>query len=479
MTRLRAPRRSPAPGANTRGQLWAMAIFIGALHLLGWGTLIAIVAPQHLRTGTTAFGVGIGATAYALGLRHAFDADHIAAVDSTTRRLLDRGERSVSVGFWFSLGHCTIVFGVTLLIALGARSLSHGLLGDSSVRGTLGVAGTAFSAGFLLLLALMNAGTFTRLWRDLVRERGAGRDPGARQRSAGGLLSRIVERTGRPVEKPWHMYLVGMLFGLGFDTATEIALLVAAGTGSASGLPWYAILCLPVLFAAGMSLIDSRGEVRLRRRRSAGARKRRARTDHRPRCGRPPYFSLAAGFLAPPDALIDRPVESITLRMKSYWACTSRSAISNAESMTSCRREGPSSCGSAGSVLSTLSTKVCTASITARCPSSRDRSTSSESSAVLFTPAPRVEARRRLEAAFARRGDELRRRVLDAAFVGFGFEVACAMPSLPWSKAFELSLAARYADPERPAGAENHTRGTGKSADFASPARSLSAGGVR
>ena len=112
-----------------------MAAFIAALHVLGWGTLLTIVAPQHLKLGTTVFGPGIGVTAYVLGMRHAFDADHIAAIDNSTRRLIGRGERPISVGFWFALGHSTIVFALALLIAAGARVLPHQLLGET--RGSI------------------------------------------------------------------------------------------------------------------------------------------------------------------------------------------------------------------------------------------------------------------------------------------------------------------------------------------------------
>jgi nickel/cobalt transporter (NiCoT) family protein len=133
-----------------RRHLGAISAFICALHVLGWGTLAAIVAPQHLRLGTTAFGLGIGVTAYILGVRHAFDADHIAAIDNTTRRLMSRDERPVSVGFWFALGHSTIVFALALFIAIGARALPHQLLsGHSGVHSAVVTVGTAVSGCFL------------------------------------------------------------------------------------------------------------------------------------------------------------------------------------------------------------------------------------------------------------------------------------------------------------------------------------------
>ena len=254
---------SPRPAKLDRPErrrLGAMAGFIGVLHVLGWGTLIAIIVPAHLRVGGTAFGLGIGATAYVLGLRHAFDADHIAAIDNTTRRLMHRGERPTSVGFWFSLGHSTVVFALALVIALGARALPHQLVNrHSGVHSLLVLIGTTVSVLFLYLIASLNISAFAGSWRLFRRLRGGDYDDEKlnAQLDNRGLISRVVRRVGMPVERPWHMYVVGLLFGLGFDTATEIALLVVAGTGSASGLPWYAILCLPVLFAAGMSLLDT------------------------------------------------------------------------------------------------------------------------------------------------------------------------------------------------------------------------------
>ena len=237
-----------------------MAAFIVALHVLGWGTLLTIVAPEHLKLGTTVFGLGIGVTAYVLGMRHAFDADHIAAIDNSTRRLMGRGERPISVGFWFALGHSTIVFALVLLIAVGARAVPHQLLGGGSgIRSTFSVIGAAVSVCFLYAIALLNLATFRGIWRLFGRMRGGHSDEAAlnEQLSNRGLINRLAVRAGRPVERPWHMYVVGLLFGLGFDTATEIALLAAAGTRSATGVPWYAILCLPILFAAGMSLLDT------------------------------------------------------------------------------------------------------------------------------------------------------------------------------------------------------------------------------
>jgi nickel/cobalt transporter (NiCoT) family protein len=259
MNSTHTPTRKCQPERLTRRPVVAMSLFIGALHLVGWVTWIAIVIPQHVAVGAKAFGLGIGVTAYVFGLRHAFDADHIAAIDNTTRRLMTRGQRPHSVGFWFSLGHASVVFALALVIAVGVRSLPGQALSEhSSLRHDLSMIGTTVSGGFLYIVALLNAVVFVGIWRLFRRMRNGDYDEARLEAHLNnrGLVSRIVRRLDRSVEKPWHMYVVGLLFGLGFDTATEVALLVLAGTGAASGLPWYAIMVLPLLFACGMSLLD-------------------------------------------------------------------------------------------------------------------------------------------------------------------------------------------------------------------------------
>jgi nickel/cobalt transporter (NiCoT) family protein len=206
---------------------WRRAAGLGAaivgLHVLGFGLLIG---------SGELLGAGIGITAYTLGLRHAFDADHIGAIDNTTRKLMADGQRPLSVGFFFSLGHSTIVFVLAALIALGAKGIAE----SARVHEVAGVIGPVVSGTFLIAIGLLNL-------RSLGEPRG--------------LMLRLYARATRAIRKPWHMYPLGCLFGLGFDTATEIALLAAAGGASAGGLPWYAVLSLPILFAAGMSLLDT------------------------------------------------------------------------------------------------------------------------------------------------------------------------------------------------------------------------------
>jgi high-affinity nickel-transport protein len=243
---------------------WVNAAGISAavvgLHVLGWGVLLAIVVPHRYSIGTQTFGVGIGLTAYTLGARHAFDADHISAIDNTTRKLMADGKRPISTGFWFSLGHSTVVFVLSLLLALGVRAIVGPVKnGGSSLHQVTNLIGTGVSGVFLYLIAAINLVVLIGIMRVFKGLRQGRFDEQALEAHLNerGFVNRIFGRLMRSIRTPGQMYGVGLLFGLGFDTATEVAFLVLAGTGAASGLPWYAILCLPVLFAAGMSLLDT------------------------------------------------------------------------------------------------------------------------------------------------------------------------------------------------------------------------------
>jgi high-affinity nickel-transport protein len=249
---------SMTPAEWTR--LGGMFAFIVALHVMGWFTLAAIVAPRHYKVGTDVFGVGIGVTAYTLGMRHAFDADHIAAIDNTTRKLMQDGRRPLSVGFWFSLGHSSVVFALAFLLSIGVRSVASPVRDDNSgLHDVTGWVGTTVSGTFLYLIAFINLVILAGIWKVFRRMREGHFDEAALEEHLDnrGFMNRLLGRVTKSVTKPWQMYPLGLLFGLGFDTATEVALLVLAGSGAASGLPWYAILCLPVLFAAGMCLLDT------------------------------------------------------------------------------------------------------------------------------------------------------------------------------------------------------------------------------
>jgi high-affinity nickel-transport protein len=231
--------------------------------VVGFFLLFAFVAPHRFAASVdrdAVFGVGLGVTAYTLGMRHAFDIDHISAIDNVTRKLLADGQRPLSVGFYFSLGHSTIVFALTALLALGIRGLNATVGDDSStLHDVTGVVGPAVSGVFLVMIGLINlvillrvVGVFRRMRRADLDE--VELEDHLQQR---GFMTRVLGRATRSVRKPWHMYPLGLLFGLGFDTATEIALLATAGAAAAADLPFYAILCLPVLFAAGMTLFDT------------------------------------------------------------------------------------------------------------------------------------------------------------------------------------------------------------------------------
>jgi nickel/cobalt transporter (NiCoT) family protein len=238
-----------------------MGGFVLLLHVVGWGVLVFAVAPAEYQLGSTGvLGVGVGLTAYMLGVRHAFDADHIASIDNTTRKLVGEGKPSVSTGFWFSLGHSSVVFAASLLLVAGVRSIAGIVQDDDNAVGqTLGLVGTLVAGAFLLLIGLMNLGAALGIARIFRRMRAGEYDEAELEHHLHnrGFLARLLGRVTRRVTKAWHLYPVGLLMGLGFDTATQVALLVLAAGSAAFVLPWYAILVLPVLFAAGMSLFDA------------------------------------------------------------------------------------------------------------------------------------------------------------------------------------------------------------------------------
>jgi nickel/cobalt transporter (NiCoT) family protein len=232
---------------------------IALMHVVGFGTLILAIAPHHYHSGNQIFGVGLGATAYLFGVRHAFDADHIAAIDNTTRKLMTDGQRPKAVGFWFAMGHSTLVLVMAVLVMLGARVVGVLANGGSPTRHALGFAGTLASGLFLYLIAAMNIIAMIGISRAFGKlRRGSYSDEELEAAlNDRGFLARLLRPIMNRVTRSIQIYPVGALFGLGFDTATEVALLALAGTGAAAGLPWYAVLVVPLLFAAGMSLMDT------------------------------------------------------------------------------------------------------------------------------------------------------------------------------------------------------------------------------
>jgi nickel/cobalt transporter (NiCoT) family protein len=248
-------------GARGWASLAGMAATVVGLTVVGWGTLILFVAPRHYQLGNgQLFAVGLGLTAYTLGMRHAFDADHIAAIDNTTRKLMGEGKKPLSVGFWFSLGHSSIVFVAAFLLGIGV----HSLLGQvensgSTLHDVTGFFGTLVSGSFLYVIGIINLLILVSIIKVFRQMRTGAFDEAAleEQLTKRGLLNRFLGRATRAVDVPWKMYPVGVLFGLGFDTATEVALLVFVGSAAGASLPWWAVLTLPILFAAGMSLFDT------------------------------------------------------------------------------------------------------------------------------------------------------------------------------------------------------------------------------
>ncbi len=247
--------------ASQRRTLAMMTGVVAALHIVGFVTLFVFIAPNRYSLGGSGvYTVGIGLTAYTLGMRHAFDADHISAIDNTTRKLMNDGERPLSVGFWFSLGHSSIVFALALLISVGVRALDGPVKHQhSALHQATNWIGTGVSGLFLYLIAALNVVILfgiVKVFREMKR---GTFDEAAleEQLQKRGFMNRFFGRITQSITKPQQMYPIGLLFGLGFDTATEVALLVVAGSAGAAGLPWYSILCLPILFAAGMSLLDT------------------------------------------------------------------------------------------------------------------------------------------------------------------------------------------------------------------------------
>jgi high-affinity nickel-transport protein len=242
---------------NNRWRIAAMAAVVLALTIIGWGGLW--LAVDMAPAGAASLSLAIGGTVFALGARHAFDADHIAAIDNTTRSLINQRRPAASVGMWFSLGHLTVVVAVCALLTAGVRTLIGVLREESAARDVLGTIGTAVSATFLLIIGVINGILLIGLIKTAAANR-AGRLPAEQLDQAlanRGILARLLKGQLGAIRRPWQIYPVGVLFGLGFDTATEVGLFVIASGAAAMELPWWAPMTLPIIFAAGMTLFDS------------------------------------------------------------------------------------------------------------------------------------------------------------------------------------------------------------------------------
>jgi len=244
-------RQSFDPGERRR--LGAFFGGVGLLHVAGWGLLLAYSA-QH-----PAF-LALGGLAYTFGLRHAFDADHISAIDNTTRKLLQGGQKPVGVGFFFSLGHSTVVFLIAVALGLAVKSIVQGVVGgNGELKNIGGAVGTLVSGSFLVLIGILNLVILLDIVRVYRRMRRGEYDREGLEDElvAGGVMTKLFGRLFRVIEQSWQMYPIGFLFGLGFDTASEVALLAISAGAAAQGLPFTAVISLPLIFAAGMSLMDT------------------------------------------------------------------------------------------------------------------------------------------------------------------------------------------------------------------------------
>ncbi|MDQ2923744.1 MAG: HoxN/HupN/NixA family nickel/cobalt transporter [Candidatus Dormibacteraeota bacterium] len=226
---------------------------VGLLHIAGWGLLLWVAAGQPTI-------LALGGLAYTFGLRHAFDADHISAIDNTTRKLLQDGRKPVGVGFFFSLGHSTVVFLVAAALGLTVKWIVDGVVTNGGqLRSIGGELSTIVSGGFLVLIGVLNLLVLIDIIRVYRRLKAGGYDQSSLEMdlTAGGLMSRIFGRLFRVIHHSWQMYPIGFLFGLGFDTASEVAILAISAGAAAKGVPFAAVIALPLIFAAGMSLMDT------------------------------------------------------------------------------------------------------------------------------------------------------------------------------------------------------------------------------
>ena len=248
---IETARQAFDPGERRR--LAGLYGVILVLHVVGWGALLTY------GIGHPAF-IGLGGLAYTFGLRHAFDADHISAIDNSTRKLLQERKRPVGVGFFFSLGHSSVVLLIALVLGLAIKVLVQGVVSETGDLKNIGsLIGTSVSGVFLILIGALNLlilldilGVYGRM-----RRGDYDRDSLHDELVAGGLMSRLFGRLFKLVSESWHMYPIGFLFGLGFDTASEVALLAISAGAAAQSLPFQAVISLPIIFAAGMSLMDT------------------------------------------------------------------------------------------------------------------------------------------------------------------------------------------------------------------------------
>jgi high-affinity nickel-transport protein len=241
--------------ADGRGRLVGIYSLLIAANVAAWAWALLAFHSHPVMLATCLL-------AYSFGLRHAVDADHIAAIDNATRKLMQEGKRPMALGLYFSLGHSTVVVLATIGVALAASAFKDRLEGFQEVGGLIG---TSVAAAFLLIIAAINVVILVNVYRTFqhVKRGGsyAAEDVDAMLANGGGLFTRVFRRLFGMIRKSWHMYPLGFLFGLGFDTATEVGLLTITAVEASNGLPLWSILVFPALFTAGMTLIDTTDSV--------------------------------------------------------------------------------------------------------------------------------------------------------------------------------------------------------------------------
>jgi high-affinity nickel-transport protein len=238
-----------------------MYAVIAALHVAGFVIVFVFVLPSHYQ----GLGIGVSILAYTLGLRHAFDADHISAIDNCTRKVLGERQgtgapRPFGFGFFFSLGHSTVVVAIGAGLVVAEKTVFRAVSQrGSGLERFGGLFGTVVSATFLLMIGLLNLVILAGIARVFVSMRRGRYDEAEleRQLASRGFFARLFGRWMAVINKEWQLYPVGVVFGLGFDTATEVALLATTALLASQHIPWYAIICLPVLFTAGMTVMDT------------------------------------------------------------------------------------------------------------------------------------------------------------------------------------------------------------------------------
>ena len=245
---------------DEKRRLWAMFGFIAFLHIAGALLMWAATSGNYKLADGSMFGWGTAALAYTLGMRHAFDADHISAIDNTTRKLMADGQRPLGVGFFFSLGHSSVVAALAIILNFGIVAVGAQLKDEnSSLHHYTGLVGVTVSGTFLMLIAILNLIVMVSIVKVFfkMRQGAYSEEELEKHLDSRGFFMRFFGPIAKRIDKSWKMYPLGLLFGLGFDTATEVGLLILAGSSVIAGLPWWAIISLPLFFAGGMSLLDT------------------------------------------------------------------------------------------------------------------------------------------------------------------------------------------------------------------------------